>query len=402
MFKKDFPIFNSHSDLLFLDSASSTQKPNLVIDGMKEFFEKNYSNIHRGAYDLSMISSDLYDKSKKKFAKFIGADSLHEIVYTYNATYALNLIARGLAKTGILTKGDKILLSQVDHHANIVPWQIIAEEYGIEILWIDLNQDGTLNYEDIEKKIKNVKLISITGASNVSGELLDLDRMSEILNQCEKKPLFVVDGSQRFPHFFTDVKKYDIDFFVITAHKIMADTGLWAFYAKKDLLKLLNPAFCGGGAINGVTIDGYSPAWLPFRHEPGTPHIAGAVSFLKALEYIESIGGYEAIEKYERELTKYALEKIKNLPQGVSLIGSKRESHRLWVFSFYFDKLHPHDVAEQLADHWICVRSGHHCAEPLHHFLHIGASLRVSLYIYNTKEDIDVFFDCLEKIVKNI
>ena len=398
MFKKDFPIFATHSNLVFLDSASSTQKPAMVIEGMKQYFETNYSNIHRGAYDLSMNSSELYDQSKRKFAEFIGADSHNEIVYTYNATYALNLIARGLAKTGILKKGNKILLSEVDHHANIVPWQIIAEEYGIEILWTCAKADGTIDYADIENKIHDVKLISITGASNVSGEILDLEKMSEILSKCEKKPLFVLDASQRFPHLATDVKKYGIDIFVITAHKVFSDTGFGAFYARKDLLKEINPAFCGGGAINGVTTEGYDPAGLPFRHEPGTPHIAGAVSFLRAMEYIESIGGYDAIEKYEQGLTEYALEKIKSLPKNIHLIGSKTTKNRLGVFAFYFDNAHPHDVAEELADRGFCVRSGHHCAEPLHQALNIGASLRASLYIYNTREDIDRFFETLQNL----
>ena len=404
MFKKDFPIFSKNNNLIFLDSASSTQKPAMVINGMKDFFENTYSNIHRGAYDLSMNASILYEKSKKKFAEFISADSHHEIVFTYNATYAFNLIVRALVKTHILEKWDKILLSKADHHANIVPWQIIAEEYGIEILWIGLHTDGTLDYEDIQAKIHDVKLISITGASNVTGEVLDLEKMSEILLKCEKKPLFVVDASQRFPHLATNVKKYGIDIFVTTAHKNMADTGLGVFYAKKDLLKALNPAFCGGGAINGVTIEWYSPAGLPFRHEPGTPHIAWAVSLLKALEYIESIGGYEVVEKYEKNLTEYALWKIseilKNFPKKISLLGSKNWENRLWVFAFAFTDLHPHDVAEMLADENICVRSGHHCAEPLHQHLGIGASLRMSLYVYNTQEDIDIFCEKIQKILK--
>ena len=246
MFKKDFPIFATHSNLVFLDSASSTQKPAMVIEGMKQYFETNYSNIHRGAYDLSMNSSELYDQSKRKFAEFIGADSHNEIVYTYNATYALNLIARGLAKTGILKKGNKILLSEVDHHANIVPWQIIAEEYGIEILWTRAKADGTIDYVDIENKIHDVKLISITGASNVSGEILDLEKMSEILSKCEKKPLFVLDASQRFPHLATDVKKYGI-----------------------DIRSLYNKKICVIGSGSGEALNKYgvNPDFIPSRFD---------------------------------------------------------------------------------------------------------------------------------------
>lgn len=398
MFKQFFPIFENHKNLVFMDSASSTQKPLAVIDGMKNYFENSYANIHRGAYDLSMDSSILYEKAKKKLAEFLGATG-HEIVFTYNATYAFNLIARSLVKTKILQKWDKILLSKAEHHANIVPWQIIADEAGIEIVWVNLQKDGTIDYADMESKICNVKLVSLTGATNTTGEILDLAKMSKILSKCENRPLFVVDGSQRFPHLATDVKKYGIDIFVGTGHKVMTDTGFGFFYARKDLLKELNPAFCGGGAINGVTIDGYEPAGLPFRHEPGTPHIAGAVSLLNALEFIESIGGYEVIERYEKELTEYALEKFSHFSDEIILLGSKKSENRLGVFAFAFKNHHPHDVAEELADRWICVRSGHHCTEPLHHELGFGASLRASLYIYNTREDIDTFCEEMMEIV---
>lgn len=205
MYKKDFPIFKTHPELVFLDSASSAQKPQIVIDGMKNFFENSYANIHRGAYDLSMESSEIYDNAKKKIKEFLHAESHHEIVFTYNATYAFNLIARALVKSKILQKGDKILLSKADHHANVVPWQIIASENNLEILWVDVGPDGTIDYSDLEEKIQEVKLLSITGASNVTGETLDLDRMKKIFSKLPKKPFFIVDGSQRFPHLDTDV-----------------------------------------------------------------------------------------------------------------------------------------------------------------------------------------------------
>lgn len=400
MFKSDFPIFSKNENLIFLDSASSTQKPSLVIDWMKKFFETDYANIHRGAYDLSMNSSILYDKAKKKLAEFLWANSHNEIVFTYNATYAFNLISRALVKSGILTQNDTVLLSKADHHANIVPWQIIANEYGVKIEWINLNSDGTIDYSDLESKISNAKVLSITGASNVTGEILDVQKVQNILEKLENKPLWIVDGSQRFPHLKTNVVDLGIDLFVWTGHKVMSDTGLGFFYGKKDLLKTLEPAFCGGGAINGVTTENYESAGLPFRHEPGTPHIAGAVSILKALEYIDSIGGYEQIEKYEKDLVEYALQKFSNLPSNIHLIGSKISENRLGVFAFYFDNHHPHDIAEILADNGICVRSGHHCAEPLHHELGIGASLRASLYIYNSIEDIDKFFEILVQNTK--
>ena len=398
MYRKDFPIFTTHTDLVFLDSASSAQKPLKVIDSMSDFFRTEYANIHRGAYDLSMESSLLYDRAKQAVAKKLHADSESEIVFTYNATYACNLIARSLIKTGILKGWDRILLSRLDHHANIVPWQIIAEEYSIIIDWIDLNVDGTLDYTDIEKKLIGVKLVSLTGASNVTGEVLDLERIDELLRATPVRPLLVIDGSQRFPHMETDVKKYGIDIFFATGHKVMSDTGIGFYYARKDLLRMMIPALCWGGAINRVTTLGYEPAWLPFRHEPGTPHIAWAVSLLASLEYIDSIGGFEVVETYERELTAYALTLFESLPSWIKLLGSKEVRNRLWVFSFAFDTKHPHDVAEVLADSGICVRSGHHCAEPFHEAMGIGASLRASLYIYNTREDIEKFVQVLKTL----
>ncbi len=396
MFRSDFPIFTTHPDLVFLDSASSAQKPKVVIDSLSRYFASDYANIHRGAYDLSMESSRLYEQAKLSIAHYLWLASYHEVVFTYNATYAFNLISRSLIKTWKLKKWDRILLSKADHHANIVPWQILAEEYGIIIDWIDLNLDGTLNYESITSKILGTTIMSITGASNVTGEVLDLERVQKILENQKNPPLWILDGSQRFPHMETDMSRYGIDIFVATGHKIMSDTGIGFFAAKKTLLQELVPAFCWGGAINSVTTEWYEAAWLPFRHEPGTPHIAGAVSLLASLNYIESIGGFVAIEKYERELVLYTLEKIKKLPKWVHLLGSHTSKNRLWVFSFSFDDHHPNDIAEILADAGICVRSGHHCTDPLHTTLGIRGSLRMSLYIYSTTSDIDRFFQELE------
>lgn len=405
MFRSDFPIFTTHPELIYLDSASTAQKPEHVILAMDQYFRTNLANIHRGAYDLSVESSALYDQAKERLWKHLGGVSLHEIVFTYNATYAANLISHSLVKTGILKKGDVVLISKLEHHANIVPWQIVAEEHNIHIEWIEVQGDGTLDYEDLGRKIPNAKVLALTAASNVTGELVDLARVQSFLVPLMNRPLWVVDGSQRFPHMETDVRKYGIDIFFATGHKSMSDTGIGFFYARKDLLKNMLPAFCWGGAINHVGLQGYEPAWLPFRHEPGTPHVAGAVSLLAALEYIDSIGGFPKIEAYENELIEYALEKLHDAwfidgRHGVKLLGSFSSEHRLWVFSFVFENIHPHDVSEKLADKWICVRSGHHCTEPLHRALNIPASLRVSLYLYNAKKDIDILIAELNKIIR--
>lgn len=244
MFQNDFPLL-ANSRVVFLDSASSTQKPARVIDGIKHFLEHDYANIHRGAYDLSMNASVLYEAAKKRVASFVGASSHHEVVFTYNATYACNLIARSLVKTGLLRSGDVVLLSRAEHHANIVPWHIIAEEYGIRLEWVNLQADGTLDYADLEAKLPYAQVLAITGASNVTGELLDVQRIQTMMASLSKKPLYIMDGSQRFPHIYTDMNAAGIDIFIATGHKIMSDTGIGFFAARKELLKSLIPSFCG-------------------------------------------------------------------------------------------------------------------------------------------------------------
>ena len=398
MFQKDFPLFTSHPETIYLDSASTAQKPQKVIDALTNILTHSYANIHRWAYDLSEKAEVLYEGSKEKVRLFLSASSKHEIIYTYNATYAINFLARSLVKSGMLVKWDRILLSVLDHHANIVPWQIIAEEYGIIIDWIGVTPEGRLDLSDLESKIVGSRLVSVTAASNVTGAITNIAKIRDIVKKDDSKRLLVIDGSQAFPHFAVDVVDLDIDFFIATGHKVMSDTGIGILYGKKTLLQKMNPALCGGGAINFVTQEGYEAAGLPYRHEPGTPHIAWAASLLAALEYIESIGGYSVIEAYEKELVEYTLSKIATLPHEIRLIGPKDSESRLGVFAFAFSNRHPGDVAEMLAEKGICVRVWHHCTEPLHQYFGLQATLRMSLYIYNTKEDIDTFFSMLKSV----
>lgn len=398
MFQKDFPLFTSHPETIYLDSASTAQKPQKVIDSLTDIFTHSYANIHRWAYDLSEKAEVLYEGSKEKVRLFLSASSKHEIIYTYNATYAMNFLARSLVKSSMLVKWDRVLLSVLDHHANIVPWQILAEEYGIIIDWIGVTPEGRLDLSDLESKIAGSRLVSVTAASNVTGAITDIAKIRDIVKKDESKRLLVIDGSQAFPHFAVDVVDLDIDFFIATGHKVMSDTGIGILYGKKTLLQKINPALCGGGAINFVTQEWYEAAGLPYRHEPGTPHIAWAASLLAALEYIESIGGYSVIEAYEKELVEYTLSKIATLPHEIRLIGPKDSERRLGVFAFAFSNYHPGDVAEMLAEKGICVRVWHHCTEPLHQYFGLQATLRMSLYIYNTKEDIDSFFSMLKSV----
>lgn len=402
-FKKDFPVFKNNPWIVFFDNASSTQKPSHVIDWVKNFLENDYANIHRWAYSLSERSEELYDKSKKKVKEFIGASDISEINYTYNSTYALNMLSLSFKRSGTLKKWDKVLLSIVEHHANIVPWLILKEEIWIEIDYVSVNENYDLDLVDLKNKLDStVKIVSLTHVSNVTWQIFDLQSASEIIKWYNKNILFVIDASQAIPHFKTDVKALDCDFLFFTWHKVMAETGIWILYWKKELLKNLTPAFWGWWAINWVKEQEFLPSWLPHRFEPWTPNIIWAVSLLKALEYIEIIGWYEVIEQNEQILINYFLEKFEKLKDRVHLIWSKKSKQRVWVFTFCVDSIHPTDIADLMAENNICVRAWHHCAEPFMERCDLKTTLRASIYLYNTPEDIDKFFDVFENILKEI
>lgn len=392
-FRQDFPIFNNNKDLIFLDSTASSQKPAYVIDGIKDYLENNYSNIHRGLYDIAINSEKMYFDSKKKVAEFLNAKSFAEIIYTYNSNYALNLISQTLRFNQVLKAWDKILVSIVEHHSNIVPWQILAKEIGVEIDFLKVDEDFNLDLADFQKKYdENVKVVSLTQVSNVTGQIFDLKNVKKLLRD---DTLFVVDASQSVPHFKVDVQEIWADFVFFTAHKVMADSGIGVIWWKKELLEKYEPVFCGWWAINEVKENNYKSWALPFKFEPGTPNMSWAVSLLRALEYIENIWGYDKLEEVENDLIKYALEKFNKL-EKITLIWSKKLENRVWVFSFYIPWVHSIDIADQMAENNICIRAGQHCTEPFMDYLGIKSSARMSIYIYNTKNDIDKFFEVLE------
>ncbi len=408
MFKSDFPIFENNPWLVYLDTTATAQKPKLVIEALCNFYKKDYANIHRGSYALSEKSEEAYDNSKKKVKEFINASSIQEIIYTYNANYALNILASSLECSGYLKKGDKVLLTITEHHANIVPWLNLKEKAWIEVEFIAIKDDFSLDMDDFTQKYDDkVKVISFTQVSNVTGEIYDLEKVGQLIRDrssdrpVSEKPIFIVDASQSIPHMQVDVKKLNSDFLFFTAHKLMAETWLGVLWWKKEILSNMKSAFSGGWAINWVKEDSYRQAALPSRFEPGTPHISGALTLLKSLEYIESIWWYESIETYDRELIKYTLKKLEDFPE-LHLVWWTNLDSRIWVFSFYLDNFHSLDIAEKLAEKNICVRAGQHCAEPLALRLGISSTFRMSLYIYNTFEDIDRFFDELKKIIQNL
>lgn len=394
--KKDFPIFKNNPDLIFFDSTASSQKPKYVIDGITHYLENDYSNIHRGMYDIAIRSEALYKKSKQKISQILNGKSWREVIYTFNSTYAVNLLAASIKKTGLLQKGDKILVSIVEHHANIVPWLILKEEIGIEIEYVNVDEDFLLDLDDFKKKYDDtVKILSFTHVSNVVWWINPLEKIGQLKKD---NTLFIIDASQSVPHMHIDVEKLNCDALFFTWHKVLADSWIGVLWWKQDFLNSLKPAFSWGGAIREVALSTYSNAGLPDKFEPGTPNVTWAVSLLKAFEYIESIWWYDVIEDKEKELVEYFLAEVQKIPQ-IHIIGSKNPKNRVSVFSFIVDGFHSDDVADYLAEHGVAVRSWKHCAHPLFSELWYTHSIRVSMYIYNEKREIDIFMKLMQKLL---
>lgn len=405
-FKKDFPVFQNNPWLIFMDSTASSQKPAYVIEGIKKYLENDYSNIHRWAYSLAERSENMYEESKKKVAEFIGADSWREVIYTYNANYALNFIAWSFRKSYFLKKWDKVLVSIVEHHSNIVPWLILRDEIWIELEYIKVDEDYNLDLEDLKSKLdENVKVVSVTHVSNVTGQIFDLEEVGKIIKDYNKDILFIADASQSFPHFKVDVKKLWCDMIFFTAHKVMADSWLGVWRAKKEILDSLKPIFSWWWAISWVKEFDYKDNnSLPEKFEVWTPNMTGAVSLLKALEYIDSIWWYDVIERVEKELISYTIEKWKVIKEkyNIKILWSINPINRVWVFSFYISWVHSIDLADYLAEEGICIRAWQHCAEPFLESENCSHTCRMSLYIYNDKSEIDRFFEILEKAIKEL
>ena len=403
--KKDFPIFQARPDLVYLDSTATSQKPSHVIDGVAEYLRTSYANIHRGSYEISEVSEKLYENSKKGVAKNIGAESWREIIYTANSTYALNIIAQSIWRTWILKKWDTVIVSVVEHHANVVPWLILKEDYGVNVEFISVTVNFDLDFEDLKSKLNDrVKVVSLAHVSNTTGQIFDIEKVAWILKSkfWKHKPLLILDGSQSIPHFQVDVQKLGCDVFFFTGHKVFADSGVWVFWAREELLLKMKPIFSGGGAIGEVKQHQFTHSTkIPDKFEPGTPNLSGAVSLLKAFEYIESIWGYSELEEIEADLVKYSLEKFQEVSE-VTLIWSTSPIHRVWVFTFVVQWVHSFDISDYLAHNNICVRAGQHCAEPFMDYVWQTHTCRMSLQVYNTREDIDTFFEILEQAIREL
>lgn len=396
MYKKDFPIFEYNPWLVFLDNGASCQKPKIVIDGVSDFVAHDYANIHRWLYELSEKSEKAYYDSKKAVANMLSCKA-SEIFYTYNSTYGINIIAGSLVRSKVLQKWDAVLIGIWEHHANVLPWQILAEEYGFEVKFFGIKNDYSIDRDDfVIKYTDNVKVVACSHVSNVTGQIYDVKKVKQ---QLRDDTFFLVDWSQSVPHFVVDVVDIGCDALVFTGHKMMAYTGIWWVYLKKEWLKKLSPMIAGWWTIEDVSVTGHTLTSGTDKFEAGTPNIIGAVSLLKAIEYIDNIWWMQKIWQHEQEIVKKVLDWFKLLAGKVELIWTFVSENRVGAFSFVLkNQSNFNKIWEIFASHNIAVRCGWHCAYPLHKQLGLGGTCRMSTYIYNDDQDIEKFFEVLSGV----
>ena len=391
-YKEDFPLLKNR-DIAYLDSGATTQKPQYVLDKLNEFYEHNNANPHRGAYTLSMDATEAYENARTHIAKFINARYREEIIYTKNASEALNLIAYSYGMNNV-SEGDEIVLSIMEHHSNLVPWQNVAKSKNATLKYMYINENFELSDEEIESKITDkTKVVGITHVSNVLGTINNVRKIIDLAHK--KGAKVVLDASQSIPHMKVDVQELDADFVVFSGHKILSPLGIGILYGKKEILNNMPPFLMGGDMIEYVYEQDTTYAPLPNKFEAGTQNAGGAVALSAALDYIEKIG-YDNIYKIENEVVSYAKERLKSLNYLDLYMTSNDENHQ-GVISFNIKGVHPHDVASILDNYGVCVRSGNHCAQPLMRFLGIDSTCRASFYFYNTKEDVDRLISGLNK-----
>lgn len=394
--RNDFPIFKKKingKELVYLDNASTTQKPYSVIDSITDFYTNYNSNIHRAVYQLAEEATALYEQSREKIANFIKVRP-EEIIFTRNTTESINLIAHSWARTN-LKKDDGIAITELEHHSNIVPWQILSQEIGTRLEYVGIDENGFLDLDHLDDLIssKKVKLVSLSHMSNVLGTIVPIERIIKTAHENDIPVL--VDGAQSVPHMLVNVKNMDCDFLVFSAHKMLGPTGVGVLYAKKEFLEKMRPFMGGGDMIKEVFKFHTNYNEVPYKFEAGTPNIADVVGFGAAIDYLEKIG-MDNVRKHEIDLTKYALESIQSIDY-LTIYGPRDPNYRGGVISFNIADIHPHDLATIMNDHGIAIRSGHHCAQVLMQRLDVPATSRASFYIYNTKEEIDKFVNAIKE-----
>ena len=392
--RKDFPILDqivNDEPLVYLDNAATTQKPKAVLEAVNRYYQEDNANVHRGVHTLAERATASYEAARETVRRFINASSTKEVLFTRGTTTGLNWIGRFAEE--ILEEGDEVLISIMEHHSNILPWQEACRKAGAKLVYVYL-KDGGLDLEDFRKKLTDrTKFVSIAHASNVLGVINPVQEIAQLAH--EKGAIVVVDGAQSVPHMKIDVQKLDADFFVFSGHKMAGPTGIGVLYGKEQYLNQMSPVEFGGEMIDFVYEQSATWKELPWKFEAGTPNMAGAIGLAAAIDYLEAIG-MEAIERHEQDLIAYVFPKLQAI-EGLKIYGSQDLAKRSGVISFNLGDLHPHDLATALDYEGVAVRAGHHCAQPLIQYLEVPATARASFYLYNTKEDCDKLVEALIK-----
>lgn len=392
--RKDFPILDqivNDEPLVYLDNAATTQKPKAVLEAVNRYYQEDNANVHRGVHTLAERATASYEAARETVRRFINASSTKEVLFTRGTTTGLNWIGRFAEE--ILEEGDEVLISIMEHHSNILPWQEACRKTGAKLVYAYL-KDGGLDLEDFREKLTDrTKFVSITHASNVLGVINPIQELAKLAH--EKGAIMVVDGAQSVPHMKIDVQKLDADFFVFSGHKMAGPTGIGVLYGKEHYLNQMSPVEFGGEMIDFVYEQSATWKELPWKFEAGTPNMAGAIGLAAAIDYLEAIG-MDAIEHHEQELIAYVFPKLQAI-EGLKIYGSQDLAKRSGVISFNLGNLHPHDLATALDYEGVAVRAGHHCAQPLIQYLEVPATARASFYLYNTKEDCDKLVEALIK-----
>ncbi len=398
--KRDFPLLDRRVNgkrVVYLDSASSAQKPVAVLDAMDDAYRNHYANIHRGVYTIAEEATAAFEDARRKVARFVNAPRTEEIVFTRNATESVNLVAYTWARAN-LKAGDAIVLSHMEHHANVVPWQMLASERGVELRWIPLTADFRLDLTNLDALLDGARLLAISAMSNVLGTINDIRPLADAAHA--HGALVLVDVCQFVPHVATDVQAWDADFVAFSSHKILGPTGIGALWARYELLDAMPPFLGGGEMIRDVRLDGFTTNDLPWKFEAGTPAIVEAVGFGAAIDYISALG-MDAVRAHERLITGYALEALHDrFDESLTIYGPTDVDMRGGAVSFLFDGIHAHDISQVLDEDAVCVRAGHHCAKPLMRQLGVPATTRASFYVYNDEADVDALIEALAKAQK--
>jgi cysteine desulfurase/selenocysteine lyase len=395
--KADFPILKRQvhgKRLVYLDSAATSQKPLAVLDAMDRYYREYNANVHRGVYTIAEQATQQFEASRAKVARFVHANQSAEIVYVRNATEAINLVAYSWARAN-LREGDPIVLTHMEHHANVVPWQILAAERGVEIRWVPLTADYRLDLSGLDALLDGAKLFAFSAMSNVLGTINDVRPLADAAHAAGAHVL--VDACQSVPHLAVDVQDWDADFVAFSAHKMCGPTGIGALWARRELLDAMPPFMGGGEMINQVTLEGFVPNEVPWKFEAGTPAIAEAIGFGAAVDYLTELGMAD-VRAHERAITGYALDQLEaRFGERLHIYGPRDVDVRGGAISFLFDGIHAHDISQVVDEEAICVRAGHHCAKPLMKVLGVPATTRASFYVYNDEADADALVTALER-----